>query len=73
MGPELLDGYDESLWIDNTIVLRTAPERILDEWLADADLAMPLHCFRDSVADEFDAVDAAGYDDPARTSEQLSA
>lgn len=73
MGPELLEDYDESLWIDNTIVLRTPPESILDEWLADVDLALPLHSFRDTVAAEFDAVEENGYDDPRCIFEQLVA
>lgn len=71
MGPELFNDYDESLWIDNSVLLKAPPEHILDEWLATADFAAPLHSFRDSVAGEFDAVDAAGYDDPARLYEQL--
>ncbi|URQ74430.1 MAG: DUF616 domain-containing protein [Candidatus Ochrobactrum gambitense] len=71
MGPDILDECDESLWIDNSIVLRATPESILDEWLADADFTLPLHGYRESVAGEFDAVDAAGYDDPSRIYEQM--
>ncbi|MBA8819892.1 hypothetical protein BRY73_06285 [Ochrobactrum sp. P6BS-III] len=71
MGPDILGEYDESLWIDNSIVLRATPESILDEWLADADFTLPLHGYRESVAGEFDAVDAAGYDDPSRIYEQM--
>jgi len=41
MGPDILGEYDESLWIDNSIVLRATPESILDEWIADADFALP--------------------------------
>jgi hypothetical protein len=71
MGPTLLDGYDESLWIDNTVRLRRTPEELLDSWLANADLAFPLHSFRTSVLGEFDAVATDGYDDPSRVYEQL--
>jgi FkbM family methyltransferase len=72
MGPELLKDYDQSLWIDNTIQLCMPPETILDEWLTEADFAAPLHSFRDSVAGEFDAVETAGYDGPARIYEQMT-
>lgn len=70
-GARLLGDYDESLWIDNSVVLKRVPEDLLDEWLAGADLAIPLHSFRTSVLGEFDAVATEGYDDPARVYEQL--
>lgn len=73
LGPELLKEYDESLWIDNTVQLRVAPEQLLQDWLSDADFAVPLHSFRDTVAGEFDAVNDAGLDDPPRIYEQLFA
>lgn len=70
-GPSLLADYEESLWIDNAVQLRVPPEKILDAWLADTDLAMPKHSFRTSVLGEFDAVVTSGFDDPARVFEQL--
>lgn len=70
-GPELLTEYDESLWIDNSVLLRTEPGAILDEWLATTDAAIPVHSYRTSVLGEFDTVAAQGYDDPARVYEQL--
>ncbi len=70
-GAQLLGDYDESLWIDNSVVLTRRPDELLDEWLAGADLAIPLHSFRTSVLGEFDAVATEGYDDPARVYEQL--
>jgi hypothetical protein len=70
-GPELLSDYDESLWIDNSVLLRAAPGTILDEWLATTDAAIPVHSYRTSVLGEFDTVAAQGYDDPARVYEQL--
>ena len=71
LGPELLKEYDESLWIDNTVQLRVAPEHLLQDWLSDTDFALPLHSFRETVAGEFDAVNDAGLDDPSRIYEQL--
>jgi hypothetical protein len=71
IGPELLADYDESLWIDNTVVLRQRPDELLDAWLHDRDIAVPSHGYRSSVLGEFDAVVAAGYDEPSRVYEQL--
>ena len=71
MGPILLADDDESLWIDNTVLLTAPPARIFDEWLADADLGMPRHSLRRSVVAEFEAVATFGYDDAARVYEQL--
>lgn len=70
-GTELLPEYDESLWIDNTVLLTADPALILDSWLAEHDLAMPLHSLRRTVIAEFDAVATHGYDDSARVYEQL--
>ncbi|TQL48657.1 uncharacterized protein DUF616 [Homoserinimonas aerilata] len=67
----LLGDYDESLWIDNSVRLRSTPDAILDAWLADADIAIPQHSFRKTVIGEFDTVATDGYDDPARVYEQL--
>ncbi len=50
LGHPLLDDYDETLWVDNTVALRQPPDALFDEWLADADVAAPLHSFRRSVA-----------------------
>ncbi len=69
-GHAALEGFEETLYIDNSVVLREPPESILAEWLADADLAMPLHSYRATVADEFEAVLEAGLDDPTRVYEQ---
>jgi hypothetical protein len=67
--PNVAD-FEETLYIDNSVVLRVPPEEILDGWLAEADLAAPEHSFRDQVADEFEAVVISGFDDPARVYEQ---
>jgi len=67
--PQVVD-LDETLYIDNSVVLRVPPEQILDEWLAGADFAAPAHSFRDQVADEFEAVVTSGFDEPARVYEQ---
>lgn len=71
VGHPLLDDVDETLWVDNSVMLRVRPEEILDEWLTEADFAAPLHSYRDRLIDEFDAVVAAGFDDPTRVYEQV--
>jgi hypothetical protein len=71
MGHPLLNDYDESLWIDNSVVLRETPETILEAWLDGADLVSPLHGFRSKLIDEFGAVVESGFDDSSRVFEQL--
>lgn len=66
-----LEGCDETLWIDNSVILQVPPEQLLDEWLDGADLAIPQHSYRERVIDEFDAVVSAALDDPSRVYEQL--
>lgn len=72
LGHPLLEHYDETLWVDNTVALKQPPDTLFDEWLADADVAAPLHSFRSSVLAEAEAVLDAGLDDVARVYEQLS-
>lgn len=72
LGHPVLEDYDETLWIDNTVALTRPPDALFDEWLADAEVAAPLHSFRSSVLAEAEAVLDAGLDDCARVYEQLS-
>ncbi|OOZ44774.1 glycosyltransferase domain-containing protein [Solemya velum gill symbiont] len=71
MGPVILDDYEESLYIDNSVLLTTPPDELLDQFLDGVEFALPHHSFRTSVAAEFDAVDSAGFDDPSRIYEQM--
>lgn len=70
LGHPIVDEFDLTLWIDNTVLLRTDPHHLLDEWLSEVDVAIPGHSFRERLADEFEAVVLAGLDDPARVYEQ---
>ena len=72
VGHPVLETYDETLWLDNTVELLVPPEEIFDDWLADADLALPLHSYRASVVDEAEAVLELGRDDYVRVYEQMS-
>ena len=70
-GDEALDGYDEILYIDNCISLRTDVSALFDEWLATADIAFMLHSFRRDVAAEFAEIVRTGLDDAQRVFEQF--
>ncbi len=70
-GHEAVAGYAETLYIDNSVLLKKTPDEILDTWLADHDYAVSLHSYRERVIDEFDEVVALNYDDAARVQEQL--
>jgi Protein of unknown function (DUF616) len=72
-GNELLDSYDTTLYVDNSVRLKVPAGTILDRWLEDpnVDIALPLHSYRETVLDEFDELIESRYDDPARLYEQL--
>ncbi|GAB3037056.1 hypothetical protein GCM10011376_31960 [Nocardioides flavus (ex Wang et al. 2016)] len=72
LGHPLLDDYDETLWVDNTVALLEPPDGLFDEWLAEGDVAAPLHSHRSSVLAEAEAVLDAGLDDYSRVYEQLT-
>ncbi len=66
----LLD-FDESLYIDNSVLLRTPPERLFEAADLSTGLCLPTHSFRSLLLDEFGAVAADELDDPNRVAEQL--
>jgi hypothetical protein len=66
-----LPDFDASLYIDNSVLLKVAPEEIFGAADLSSGLAMPLHSYRDSVLDEFARVRSQHLDDPARVAEQL--
>ncbi|WP_165354204.1 glycosyltransferase domain-containing protein [Nocardioides glacieisoli] len=72
LGHPALEDFDETLWVDNTVALTRPPDELFDEWLADADVAAPLHSYRASVLAEAEAVLDSGLDDFARVYEQLT-
>lgn len=65
VGHPILDDYDETLWIDNRVALRT-PAASLFEFVDGYDLALFRHSFRSDLKSECAEVIAAGYDDPQR-------
>lgn len=71
-GHEVLQEYDATLCIDASVLLRTSPEEIISNWLAEGhDMAFALHSYRERVIDEFDEVVRLNYDDRVRVHEQL--
>jgi hypothetical protein len=70
VGHPILDDYDETLWIDNRVVLRTSATRLF-EFIAEHDIALPRHSLRADLKSEFAEVIAAGYDDPRRVREMF--
>ena len=71
LGHQALDGYDEWLYVDNSVRLRVDPNEILDDWLTTADLAFPSNPVSDTLQREFDIVLGLGYDSRERVTEQL--
>jgi hypothetical protein len=66
--------YDWSLYVDNTVRLKTSPRRLFEEYLAPA--KSPLVCFRhyerDCVYDEADVVVMLRYDVADRVRRQMA-
>lgn len=70
MGPSILSGYQESLWLDNTVRLKVSPSLFLREYLHPFELVMPFHSYRDTVAAEYDECARTNVDDFTRIYEQ---
>lgn len=70
VGHPELDGYSETLYVDNSVRLTVSPNEVLDNWLEHADLAIPRHSFRETVAAEFTEIRAAELETYARIDEQ---
>jgi hypothetical protein len=66
--------YDRSLYIDNTVRLKAAPNRLFEQYLAPA--KSPLVCFRhpkrDCVYDEAKIVVSLNFDTPERVNTQMA-
>ena len=68
---EVLPEFAQSLYIDNSVVLKQPPERLFEVADLSNGLAVPAHSFRNTVLEEFHEVAAGGLDDPSRIAEQL--
>ncbi|MGF6724941.1 DNA-binding transcriptional MerR regulator [Paraburkholderia sp. GAS41] len=69
---EYVPEFDVSLYVDNAVVLKAPIDAILNTYLQDADMAVPMHSFHSCVLDEFLAVAEHGLDEPSRVFEQLN-
>jgi len=67
-----LPEFSASVYIDNSVILRRPPERLLEEGLSGCDFALPSHSYRETVLDEFLEVARVGFDDSTRVFEQLN-
>jgi hypothetical protein len=72
VGHPALAGYDRSLWVDRSVELRVPPEDFVGDWLAEAQVAAPLHTFYRSVLAEAQAAIDLGKDDHLKVFEQLA-
>ena len=64
-----LPDFGHSDYIDNWILLKAPPERLLGDLPAGYPIALPRHSYRESVLDEFFPVAQSGLDDSSRVFE----
>lgn len=69
---DFLSEYESSIYIDNSVVLKEPPEKIIEFYGFKGGLALAEHSFRDTVMDEFVEVSRLGLDDQSRIFEQLN-
>lgn len=67
-----LPEFDQTLYIDNSVILTQTPESLFEAYLGDAAFAVPTHSYRATVLDEFLEVSRLGLDDQGRIFEQLN-
>lgn len=68
-----LEEFDVSLYIDNSVVLKTPPEIIINRFLSESfDLVAFKHSFRETLLDEFKVVIEQSLDNPHRILKQLN-
>ncbi|MGS5085195.1 glycosyltransferase domain-containing protein [Hydrogenophaga sp. A37] len=69
---DALSEFEQSLYIDNSVILRQPPEAFIEKTAWRSGFGLPLHSFRNSVHDEFIEVARLGMDDQNRVFEQLN-
>lgn len=72
LGHSFLEKYSETLYVDNSVLLKRPASEFIDFLLEKAAIAIPLHSFRHTVDDEFIEVMNSLLDSPERLEEQLS-
>jgi len=71
-GHELLNEFEEIMWVDNSVQLKPNAFTLFDFYLKNNDLAIPVHSFRENLKDEFMEVLNKGIDDPSILLTQMS-
>ena len=71
IGHELLNKFEEIMWVDNCVQLKPNASLLFDIYLKYNDLAIPIHSFRENLKDEFITVLDYGYDNPSILMEQM--
>lgn len=64
--------FDQSLYIDNSVILKVKPEQLFEAFFVDAVMAQPIHSFRETLLDEFLEIVRLGFDDANRVFEQCN-
>lgn len=67
-----LSEFDSSLYVDNTVRLKTNPIELIEHFCAKNDVSVPIHSYREHVYEEFIEVARSGLDDAARVFEQMN-
>lgn len=67
-----LADFEGSLYIDNTVILKEPPEKILERYQKESGFSVAAHSCRETVLDEFMEVARLGLDDQSRIFEQLN-
>jgi hypothetical protein len=68
-----LPDFDQSLYIDNTVLLSETPEGLFAQYSDIPGFCLPHHSYHDTVLDEFlEIADDDGFDDQYRIFEQLN-
>ena len=70
-GHEHLSRYSETLYIDNSVIIKQPASAFFEMLLAESDIGMPRHSFRETVLEEFQEVSRLEFDSPLRLEEQL--
>lgn len=67
-----LPDFDQSLYIDNTVVLSEVPDRLFEHYYNTLGFCLPHHVYHGTVLDEFlEIAHGGGFDDQYRVFEQL--
>ena len=70
LGHHALKGFQQTLYIDNSILLTAPAEKVFERYAGEAALAMMVHSFRENVLAEFAEVTVRLLDDPELVAKQ---